>query len=52
MVLKSNVQSLALPLMVDEDEAAASIAEPGGMNWKEGIGHYTARLKEYLDMDG
>ena len=37
MVFKSNVQSNLLPLMVDEDEAAALIAEPGGIKWKDPV---------------
>ena len=35
MAFKSNVESLLLPLMVDEDEAAALIADPGGIKWKD-----------------
>ncbi len=52
MAFKSNVESLLLPLMVDEDEAAALVAEPRGINWKEEIAHYTARSENLLGIDG
>ena len=35
MAFKSNVESLLLPLMVDEDEATALVADPGGIKWKD-----------------
>lgn len=31
----NNLERLLLPLLVDDDEIAALIAEPGGMKWKD-----------------
>ena len=46
LAFEGNLESFLLPLLVDDDEIAALIAEPGGMKWKDVA--LEAKLKSLL----